>query len=673
MKKYIFLIPIIIFTSVIATSFLQDTHVSAQSFNPGLIVDDAVFTNTQSMNVEDIQNFLRSKVPNCDTNGTQQSEYGGGTRSQWASARYGQSTFTCLKDYSESGKTSSQIIYDVSNEFQINPQVLIVLLQKEQGLVTDTWPLNIQYRSATGYGCPDTAPCDSQYYGLTNQLRWAARMFRAILNDSPTWYTPYELGINFVQYNPTASCGGSTVNIQNRSTQALYNYTPYQPNQAAIDAPMGQTVSCGAYGNLNFYRYFSSWFGSTITPPYQWRYMHQAAYTDQNLGTKIQSPLKLSANQKVYMTVSALNTGTRTWTKSGSQPMKLGTSNANDRTSILCDTTWQNCTRPASLAQNEVKPGEIGTFGFWANIPSDTQYYKEFFNIVVEGQTWLNDPGLYFDFTVMPTYKWEPLSADFYTNTERTQPINNGALVAGEKSYVTLKVKNIGNRTWSKTTKNPIRLGSSTPNDRISALCADSWIKCDRAVEILEQSVVPGQIGSFQFEINNPINPTFYGEAFNIVVEDDFWMQDAKYTMWLKTNAPKYSWEKISSIAYVDQSKSVQVNLESTKPGQKIFVSLSAKNTGNTTWRNTGEHIVKLGTSGPRDRTSKLYSNTWLDSVRPTKIKEPIVMPGEMGTFEFWITTPSTTGEFRESFNILVENRSWLTDTGLTYVIRVAN
>ncbi len=23
-----------------------------------------------------------------------------------------------------------------------------------------------QYRSATGYGCPDTAPCDSKYYGL---------------------------------------------------------------------------------------------------------------------------------------------------------------------------------------------------------------------------------------------------------------------------------------------------------------------------------------------------------------------------------------------------------------------------------------------------------------------------------------------------------------------------
>lgn len=79
--------------------------------------------------------------------------------------------------YSEGGRSAAQIIYDAAQQHQINPQVLIVLLQKEQGLVTDTWPLNIQYRSATGYGCPDTAACDSQYYGLTNQLNWAAKMF----------------------------------------------------------------------------------------------------------------------------------------------------------------------------------------------------------------------------------------------------------------------------------------------------------------------------------------------------------------------------------------------------------------------------------------------------------------------------------------------------------------
>jgi hypothetical protein len=262
----LWLLAFIVSLSVVSSLPFNVSASAAAGFIPGKIIDDGVFINSTSMNQAQIQSFLNSKVPICDTYGSQPSEYGGGTRAQWASSKYGQTVFTCLKDYIENNKPASQIIAEASKEFNINPQVLLVLLQKEQGLVTDTWPLDIQYRSATGYGCPDTAPCDTQYYGLTNQVRWAARMFRAIMNNSPTWYTPYVLGNNYIQYSPVASCGGSVVNIQNRSTQALYNYTPYQPNQAALNAGWG-TAGCGAYGNRNFYLYFTQWFGSTIKAP----------------------------------------------------------------------------------------------------------------------------------------------------------------------------------------------------------------------------------------------------------------------------------------------------------------------------------------------------------------------------------------------------------------------
>jgi hypothetical protein len=264
--SYLFIIGIVLitlFSSVILiTNQIKTKAAPITGFNPGRIIDDIVFTNDNTMSVSQIQAFLNSKVPSCDTWGTQPSEYGGGTRAEWGTARGYPPPYTCLKSYTESGKNASQIIYDAAKEFSINPQVLIVLLQKEQGLVTDTWPLPVQYRTATGYGCPDTAPCDSQYYGLTNQLRWSGRMFRAILNNSPTWYTPYVLGNNYIRWNPNSSCGGSTVNIENRSTQALYNYTPYRPNQAALNAGYGTGDSCSSYGNRNFYLYFTDWFGS---------------------------------------------------------------------------------------------------------------------------------------------------------------------------------------------------------------------------------------------------------------------------------------------------------------------------------------------------------------------------------------------------------------------------
>jgi hypothetical protein len=234
-------------------------------FEAGRIIDDDVFTNKGSMDVGSIQNFLNSKVPSCDSWGTQPSEFGGGTRAQWGTARGTPPPFTCLKDFSENGQSAAQIIYNAAQDFSINPQVLLVLLQKEQGLVTDTWPTSNQYRTATGYGCPDSTPgvCNSNYYGFTNQVRKASHMFRSILNNSPSWYTPYVLGNNYIQYNPQTSCSGSVVNIENRSTQALYNYTPYQPNQAALNAGYASAPPCGAYGNRNFYLYFIDWFGST--------------------------------------------------------------------------------------------------------------------------------------------------------------------------------------------------------------------------------------------------------------------------------------------------------------------------------------------------------------------------------------------------------------------------
>jgi hypothetical protein len=241
--------------------------VAGSQFNAGRIIDDVVFFSSNTMGVGEIQNFLNSKVPVCDT---------------WhgSSDPANQPPFTCLKDYrqdtpsrgAESGlcgaytggnKSSAQIIYDVANSCGVNPQVLIVLLQKEQTLVTDTWPWNIQYRSATGYGCPDTAECDAEYYGFFNQLYNAARQFRKYAKE-PTQFN-YRMGrTNNIQFNPSASCGSSPVYIQNQATAGLYNYTPYQPNAAALNNLYGSGDSCSAYGNRNFWRMFNDWFGASV-------------------------------------------------------------------------------------------------------------------------------------------------------------------------------------------------------------------------------------------------------------------------------------------------------------------------------------------------------------------------------------------------------------------------
>src|SRR3990167_1294210 len=246
----------------------QVRAVSGSEFQPGRIIDDSKFFSGDTMSVAEIQAFLNSKVPVCDT---------------WHSAGYGQNPpFICLKDFrnsipskapeaglcngiTASGATAAETIAWVAQSCGINPQVLIVLLQKEQSLVTDTWPLDVQYRSATGYGCPDTAACDSTYYGFFNQVYMAARQFKRYARDSGSYN--HTVGTNsYVLYNPNAACGGTNVYIQNQATAGLYNYTPYQPNASALANLYGTGDGCGAYGNRNFWRLFNDWFGSPYGP-----------------------------------------------------------------------------------------------------------------------------------------------------------------------------------------------------------------------------------------------------------------------------------------------------------------------------------------------------------------------------------------------------------------------
>ncbi len=336
-------------------------------------------------------------MPNCDTWGTQ--PHGGITRAQYAASVGVSTPFTCLKDYSENGKSSAQIIYDIGQKYNINPQVLIVLLQKEQGLVTDDWPWSIQYRSATGYGCPDTAPCDAQYYGLTNQLDWAAKMFRSIMDNSPNWYTPYVLGDNYIQYSPVASCGGSVVYIQNRSTQALYNYTPYQPNDGAIAAEWG-TAPCGAYGNRNFYLYFTSWFGSTqVSKSYAWRLVSQEAFIDSTRLRPFTDEVAFEPGQKIYIRIRVQNMGYSKW----NDTVRLATTNNRDRSSIFADTSWNGTGRINKMESTATWPAEFATYEFTMTAPSSALgSYNEYFSLVNDGVEWMNDPGMYYSLHVTP-------------------------------------------------------------------------------------------------------------------------------------------------------------------------------------------------------------------------------------------------------------------------------
>lgn len=265
MKRKIFIPVITVLLSVGMGFFVSskmDNEVNAADFSQfkaGNIMSDFVMSNKASMSEADISNFIRSKIT-CNRPYDSTVKYYEGLGYQY---HIKNGYVVCIADEYEwfGNKTAANIIYRASQDYNINPQVLLVLIHKEQGLLSDNWPnFNSQYAHATGFGCPDTAACDPAYSGFEMQVRSAASLYREVLSGG---WTNYPVGWNYVQYNPNAACGGTNVYIENRATSALYRFTPYQPNPATLSVPMGATVSCGAYGNKNFYGYFTDWFGST--------------------------------------------------------------------------------------------------------------------------------------------------------------------------------------------------------------------------------------------------------------------------------------------------------------------------------------------------------------------------------------------------------------------------
>lgn len=301
------LVTSVVVTGAIVLNWLYQPAADAadmSKFDAGNIMSDAVMSNKNSMSVQQIQAFLDSKNACNNTDIYKAAWY------PTVSYSIKDGKFVCMAQESFNGESAAQIIWQAGQDYNINPQVLIVLLQKEQGLVTDTWPNSRQYQTATGYGCPDTAPCDAQYYGLKNQLRQAANLFRTVLNGG---WSNYPVGNVYIQYNPSASCGGSVVNVKNRATSALYRYTPYQPNDATKSVALGVTAPCGAYGNKNFWWWFTDWFGGTqgsggftsLDDP-RWMQIRVKttkinAYTQGNVGPEIQVGAQAKFIDKIYI------------------------------------------------------------------------------------------------------------------------------------------------------------------------------------------------------------------------------------------------------------------------------------------------------------------------------------------------------------------------------------
>ncbi len=275
----------------------KKTPPAVASFNANNVIDDYTFDNTGSMSADQINSFLNGFPNSCISPNsgfdaiepTGYSPSGGFTYGGYVSA--------------------GQVIKSSAQVYGINPQVLLVTLQKEQSLVAGGAGYcnngeEHKYAAAVGYGCPDggtvynysglslyrrngvvhsstgnTCVNSSSKAGFSQQVIRAAWLLKfgeqrsegnvgwAVIggswnnsDDPPTCYAgPMTQGYrqrcqggSNVYYDGYLVIDGSSTHMDNGATAALYWYTPH------------------FHGNQNFVSIFESWFGSTNGQGYSW-------------------------------------------------------------------------------------------------------------------------------------------------------------------------------------------------------------------------------------------------------------------------------------------------------------------------------------------------------------------------------------------------------------------
>lgn len=295
MKRLFKFLACIFLVGVMLLGYYHKTH----AFSPNLLMDDTVFNDSASISAAQIDSWLNNNWGSASCIST---SHGFGAPDV---VGYNPSQGFL---YGNSPVSAGQVIYDAAQAYDINPEVLLATLQKEQSLVTgETGCTIVGDTGAMGYGCPDSGTSHS--YPAEGAL--LTPLF--YLNNSPInsvsgtcVNSAAKAGFSeqvihaawLLKFGEQRSEGNTTFNIQKPGwdnsddpqtcyggpmTQGTFKRCPngtatFYDGYTTIDGSAthmdtGATATLYWYtphfsGNQHFVSIFSSWFGGTVSASY---------------------------------------------------------------------------------------------------------------------------------------------------------------------------------------------------------------------------------------------------------------------------------------------------------------------------------------------------------------------------------------------------------------------
>lgn len=185
------------------STFLQSqdlaTNQAMTDFDPAEIIESGSFTDTLTLDAVAIQNFL-AKTP------------------------YQRPSF--LETYQSNGVRASDAVVRAGAAYRINPLVLLVRAQVDQGLIGERYypfpPSRVEY--VFGCGCPGGGlQCDPALAGFDRQVDCVARKLRTSLDEIAAGG---QTAGNWGPGKRSVTIDGVNVTPADDSTAALYQYSP---------------------------------------------------------------------------------------------------------------------------------------------------------------------------------------------------------------------------------------------------------------------------------------------------------------------------------------------------------------------------------------------------------------------------------------------------------------
>ena len=215
---------------------------------------------------------------------------------------------------------------------------------------------------------------------------------------------------------------------------------------------------------------------------------------------------------------------------------------------------------------------------------------------------------------------WKPLP-DALSNFV-SQSVPKTLLVPGETMNVSVTMRNLGPSTW--TAGQQFRL----------AAIGTGW---EGGRAYLTSDVAPNTDVTFNFTVAAPSVPGNYNFRWQMVQEGVQFFGDAT------TNVPITVLSPSNQAAFVSQQVPSAMYV-----GEPYAVSVTMRNTGNTTW--TAGSVFKLGSQNPQDNMTWGFNRVVVTQDVP---------PGAQYTFNFGVTAPSPKGTYNFQWRMVKEGVEW--------------